>query len=128
MDNFNFETTKDEIFDLINNCRSNPSIILPELQKRESSFEGNSYMATEMKVESTEGVKAVSSCIQHMINSKNLKKLEYSTGLEDAAKELAEYLGQEGLISHRSQDGATLDDRVSKLGRWRSKLGELVAV
>lgn len=48
-----------------------------------------------------------------------MPELSRNTFLDKAAEQLAEHLGQNGIVSHIGKNGINLNERISKLGLWK---------
>jgi len=127
MADLDYPAIEAEVFRLINECRSNPSGMLQDIQNRLSSFEGNLFSAGGMKFESVEGEKAVEECLEYMIAFSSVDELIRIPALDSAAKSLGTFLFEHGGLDHIGKDGENLIQRVEKLGQWRGELGEILA-
>lgn len=47
--NLNFEDISNKIFELVNECRSNPSNVIETITSRLNSFEGKNFIASGIK-------------------------------------------------------------------------------
>lgn len=113
----------EEVYAFLNEVRKDPSSILPELKKMKKFYKDKEYRnpAFNYYIMTEEGISAVDDAIKHIETSFTQKLLERHEGLEQAAKELIDHLGPEGLTTAKDADLA-IEKRV------KSKISEPGAI
>ena len=90
-----------EVYEFLNQVRQNPQSIVPELQKMKKHYKDKEYRnpAFNYYIMTEEGVAAVDDAIKYLESSYPQQTLERHEGLEEAARELVDHLGPEGMTN-----------------------------
>lgn len=89
-------------------------------------FNKNLYKHPEkdVLVITNDGVDAVQEAMNYLDMIQPQKPLKQFEGLNRAAREIGEYLGQTGKVTHTSQNNQTFLQRVQKYGSWAVSISE----
>lgn len=113
------------VFDFQNYVRQNPKSLIPKLQQRLQSFEGNTlYRTGQIPLITNEGPNAVKEAIASLDKQPPLAPLKLSQGMTKACVDHARDIGGAGSYSHTGSDGSNLSKRLDRYGRWNGKIGE----
>jgi uncharacterized protein YkwD len=110
-------------------ARTSPSVYAQFLKEFRATFQGDAYRRPGGRpmILTSEGVRAVDEAIRFLQRQKPLPPLEWSSGLAEAAAELAEEQGESGDTGHVGRDGGDLRQRVERYGRWQGMIGENIS-
>ncbi|MDX1654075.1 MAG: CAP domain-containing protein [Candidatus Competibacteraceae bacterium] len=111
-----------------NAARSDPDQYVRHLKDYRADFDGKvRKLPGNVRVMTQEGTAAVDEAIEFLQDQQPLPSLEPSRGLTKAARDHAEDIGFEGLLSHRGSDGSLTPERVNRYGRWLDTVAENIA-
>jgi uncharacterized protein YkwD len=110
----------------INLARENPRGYAEHLRQFRRQFRGRSYLlpGTQTMVQTGEGVKAVDEAIRFLSRQKPLPPLAWSSGLAEAAAELADEEGESGAVGHQGRSSGGPRERIERHGQWHGRIGE----
>ena len=120
---------KNELFNLINSVRQNPSSFIPVLKTQQEyvNEENVMYRPGEVPIQLNESKENLfSDAINYLSNLNELPPFEYNKNLENAADDLVKDSGPKGLISHQDSKGYFCSDRVENYCEWEESLNELL--
>ena len=103
------------------------------IQERLATYEGKNFKVGNELYQSFDGQAAPEEAIACLENFGAKTKLERIPALDLAAKDLADYLGETGEVSHMGRvndKGAKsrMGDRIKAQGTWAGKIGEVIGV
>ena len=128
MEGFDSNKIAQDIFEYINMARSSPEDFTAKVQMRLNNYEGKNFKVDDQLYQSFEGKDAPEEAIAALQVTKPKPVLERAPGLDLAAKELADFLGESGEVSHKGKGDTRMGDRISKQGQWTGKIGEIIGV
>ena len=128
MEGFDSKKIAQDIFEFINMARSSPEDFTAKVQMRLNNYEGKNFKVDDQLYQSFEGKDAPEEAIAALQVTKPKPILERAAGLDLAAKELADFLGESGEVSHKGKGDTRMGDRISKHGQWTGKIGEIIGV
>lgn len=110
----------------INLARSEPHTYAGFLREFRGRFRGKLYMlpGSTIRMQTSEGVKAVDEAIKFLARQKPLQPLTWSAGLAAAASELAEEQGRSGAIGHFGSQSHGMQERIERYGKWERQIAE----
>ena len=120
---------KNELFNLINSVRQNPSSFIPVLKTQQEyvNEENVMYRPGEVPIQLNESKENLfSDAINYLSNLNELPPFEYNKNLENAADDLVKDSGPKGIISHQDSKGYFCSDRVENYCEWEESLNELL--
>jgi uncharacterized protein YkwD len=106
----------------INLARTSPRAYAGFLREFRGMFRGKYFLlpGSDIRMQTTEGVKAVDEAIKVLSRQKPLPPLAWSDGLAAAAAELAKEQGTSGATGH----GDGIRERIDRHGKWNRQIGE----
>lgn len=132
MEGFNPTQTADEIFVALNQLRETPQEFNKHIQARLDTYEGKNFKVGNELYQSFDGKAApeeAMACLENLAPKSTLIRVP---ALDLAAKDLADFLGESGEVSHMGKDtgkGKTrMGDRIKAHGKWAGKIGEVIGV
>lgn len=110
----------------INLGRSEPSTYAGFLREFRGRFRGEFYVlpGSTIRMQTSEGVKAVDEAIKFLSRLKPLPPLAWSDGLAAAAAELAEEQGRSGATGHVGRQSHGMRERIERHGKWERQIAE----
>jgi hypothetical protein len=125
---------KDVILEM-NKARNNPKkyaelYIKPMLEYNWGGpFGANSYLApgATIYISTQEGRNGIQSCIDDLSRRQGMSSLLPTKGLFLAAKDHADDTGPRGITGHTGSDGSSMDQRISRYGKWGGGAGENIS-
>ena len=113
----------------INLARSEPRSYAGFLREFRGLFRGNYYQlpGSSVRMQTSEGVKAVNQAIRFLERQKKLPPLGWSDGLAEAAAELSKEQGRTGDTGHDGRQSGGMRERIEKQGRWEKSIAENIA-
>lgn len=110
----------------INLARSEPRTYAGFLREFHGLFRGKYYLlpGSAVRMQTSEGVKAVNEAIRYLERQKKLPPLGWSDGLAAAAADLAEDQGRTGDTGHDGRQSGGMRERIEKQGRWEKSIAE----
>jgi uncharacterized protein YkwD len=123
------EATARAIVDETNRMRSNPAAYAEELVALLDRYNGNDIELAEVGYlyETQEGVAPVHEAIEVLRNTDPLPTLDYSTGLELAARDHVEDMGVAGMVGHVGTDRSLPRERAQRYGTIDNLQGENIS-
>jgi uncharacterized protein YkwD len=123
------EATARAIVDETNRMRSNPAAYAEELVALLDRYNGNDIELAEIGYlyETQEGVAPVHEAIEVLRNTDPLPTLDYSTGLELAARDHVEDMGVAGMVGHVGTDRSLPRERAQRYGTIGNLQGENIS-
>ena len=115
------------IFNLLNQFRSNPRQLAHHLEKIKKYLDKNTNVLSEpdkIKIQMIEGEIVFEDAIKYLKKLPPLPPLEWDDILSKSAQAHVDDIGPKGLLTYQSSDGTELDARVSKFGSYMENLGE----
>ena len=115
-----------EIFELHNNLRQNPMLIIPDLEALVEQFDGMLLKRPgKPTLRTKEGADAVKEAIEYLKTKTEMQPLRWCNEIAQASKDHTLDIGRKGLIQHDSSDGKTgVKERLRKYGNVISCYGE----
>ena len=128
MEGLNYDQICADILEQINKARASPEDFMVKVQERLNSYDGKNFTVDDQVYQSFEGEEAPKEAIAALQITQPKEQLERCAGLDQAAADLASYLGETGEVSHTGKDGTRMGDRISAHGKWTGKIGEIIGV
>lgn len=121
-----FDAIERDVLKWINRARTEPSRIIGELTKLGLHLRGKIYTNPETleRTEIKEGISAVQEALKFLRDQRPLPALKHSASLQQAAREHAADVGTAGDLRHESENGDSLDDRISRHAVWQYAVAE----
>ena len=115
-----------EIFELHNELRKDPKVLIPDLEEMKTKFDGMLLKRPgKVTLRTKEGVEAVNEAIKFLENQTQIQPLRWCDEIASASKDHATDIGPKGLIQHDSSDGKSgVKERLRKYGNVVSCYGE----
>ena len=118
-----------EIFDWHNKVRSNPSSIVPELEKHAANFTKELYLNRSdgrPTLQTKEGIVAVKEAIAILKAFKPCNALNWNSNIANACRDHVNDIGPKGLVGHASSENPQIKakHRMRKYGNVISCYGE----
>ena len=115
-----------QIFELHNELRQNPKMLIETLEEMKTKFDGNLYKREgKVTLRTKEGIDAVNEAIEFLNKTTPIQPLRWCEEIAQASKDHATDIGPKGLIQHDSSDGKTgVKERLRKYGNVVSCYGE----
>lgn len=101
-----YKEMTEEIYKFLNEVRQDPSGLIPELQKMKKFYKDKEYRNPTFNyyIMTEEGAAAIDDAINYINTIYPQKPLEIDAGLQEAARELVEHLGPEGLTNSKDPE------------------------
>lgn len=118
-----------EVFDMMNRVRANPKILVDDLQKMLSYFQGNTYKdpVSRINIITNEGPAAVHEAISFLKSCQSAPPVRLSKGLTQASRDHCYDIGPKGDVSHTGSDGSTMSERMERYGQWNRAIAENIS-
>lgn len=115
-----------DIFEMHNNLRKNPKMLVPDLEAMLEQFDGMLLKRPgKVTLRTKEGKEAVQEAIKFLNEASTIQPLRWSNEVGFAARDHGDDIGPKGLIQHDSSDGRTgVKERMRKYGNIVSCYGE----
>lgn len=115
-----------DIVDELNRARTDPRRYASSLEGDLRYYRGNLFRrpTDESALQTREGTSAVVEAIETLRKTKPLGALRPSSELTKSARDHVRDQAPRGLMNHKGTDGTMAWDRVSKYGRWETKVSE----
>ena len=117
-----------DIAKYINEIRANPQSFMEHVQARLDTYEGKNFDQSGVLFQSSEGKDAPEECLASLENMKPKEVMTRVAGLDQAAKDLADFNGETGATGHSGKDDSRMGQRMDRYGKWIGKVGEIVGV
>jgi uncharacterized protein YkwD len=121
-----FSKLEDQVLELINAVRTDPTFLVPDLEERLFSFQSsdyrNPYIGKFTRTE--EGKHAVAEAINFLRDQSPIEQVYLAKGLTNAARSHADDIGHHGLVSRRGSDKSLTIDRIERYGDWSGSSSE----
>ena len=117
----------DNIFNLLNQFRSNPRQLAHHLEKLKKYLDKKTNVLNEpdkVPIQMIEGEKVFNDAIKFLRKIQPLPPLEWDDTLCKSAQEHVNDIGPKGLLTYQSSDGTEPENRITKFGNYRENLGE----
>jgi uncharacterized protein YkwD len=125
MSKFDYDTLEKEIFDAINQVRTNPKSIIPYLTETIDSFKGDILcIPGKIPVTTLEGADAFIEAIEFLKHQKPVGKVVHDNNLSKATTDHVKDIGRRGLSSHEGSDGSTVTSRIERYCEWDTSVCE----
>ncbi|HEX9081617.1 MAG TPA: CAP domain-containing protein [Holophagaceae bacterium] len=112
----------------MSDVRVSPRAYAEHLKALREYFHGTLWrLPGKVPLRTAEGVAALDEAIRFLESVRPVGPLRFNEGLARAARGHARYLGQYGLLSHRSADGSGPAGRLDRMGRWQSLVAENIS-
>eukprot|EP00347_Sterkiella_histriomuscorum_P015378 403357243 len=109
-----------EIQEFTSQVRTDPTVLLPHLDKLLKSFRGNvMYLDPRCGIQTNEGPAAVQEAIDFVKSVTPIGGLSWNDQLAQACKSHVEDIGPKGLCQHESSTGETLSQKIEKITHQR---------
>ena len=115
------------IYNLLNQFRSNPRKLAYHLEKIKKYLDKNTNILSEpdkIKIQMKEGENVFNDAIKYLRNLPSLPPLVWDEVLTKSAQEHVNDIGPKGLLTYQSSDGTDLEKRITKYGNYLENLGE----
>jgi hypothetical protein len=115
-----------DIVEELNRARTDPRRYATSLEGDLRFYRGNLFRrpTDESALQTREGTAAVLEAIESLRKTKPLGALRSSSELTKSARDHVRGQAPRGLMNHKGTDGTMAWDRVSKYGRWETKVSE----
>jgi uncharacterized protein YkwD len=119
MSKINYDTLEREVFDLVNQVRSNPKSLIPYLTESIDYFKGDILcLPGKVPVTTLEGSNAFLEAINFLNKQKPVPKVARDNNLSHAAHDHVKDIGSKGLSSHEGSDGSSVTSRIERYCEW----------
>lgn len=121
-----FSKLEDQVLELINAVRTDPTFLVPDLEERLFSFQASDYRNpyTGKFTRTEEGKHAVGEAINFLRDQSPMEQVYLAKGLTNAARSHADDIGRHGLVSRRGSDKSLTIDRIERYGEWSGSCSE----
>ena len=121
-----FSKLEDQVLELINAVRTDPTFLVPDLEERLFSFQSSDYRNpyTGKFTRTEEGKHAVAEAINFLRDQSPMEQVYLAKGLTNAARSHADDIGRHGLVSRRGSDKSLTIDRIERYGDWSGSSSE----
>jgi len=118
-----------EVYDMMNRVRANPKILIDDLQKMLSYFQGNTYKdpVSRINIITNEGPAAVHEAVSFLKSCQSAPPVRLSKGLTQASRDHCYDIGPKGDVSHTGSDGSTMSERMERYGQWNRAIAENIS-
>ena len=115
-----------DIVEELNRARTDPRRYASDLESDLRFYRGNLFRrpTDESALQTREGTSAVREAIEALRKTRPLGALRASSELSKSARDHVRDQAPRGLMNHKGTDGSMAWDRVSKYGRWETKVSE----
>ena len=115
-----------DIVEELNRARTDPRRYASDLEGDLRFYRGNLFRrpTDESALQTREGTSAVREAIEALRKTRPLGALRSSSELSKSARDHVRDQAPRGLMNHKGTDGSMAWDRVSKYGRWETKVSE----
>jgi uncharacterized protein YkwD len=114
----------------LNNLRSDPQSYISILENDKTYFNNNIlYRPNQQPIQTYEGISIYDEAISFLNSQSALNnKLQQSSHLNKAAKDLVNCIGPRGLVTHEDSDGNFVSERVDKYTEWSEYCSECIVL
>ena len=115
------------IFDLLNQFRSNPRQLAHHLKKLKKYLDKSTNVLSEpgkVQFQMIEGEKVINETIKYLKKLPPIPPLEWEDALTLSAQHHVNDIGPKGILSYQSSDGTEPEDRITQYGNYMDALGE----
>ena len=115
------------IFNLLNQFRSNPRKLARHLEKLKIYLDKNTNILNEpnkMSIQMIEGENIFNDAIKYLKSLSPQPPLEWDDTLALSAQQHVNDIGPKGLLTYQSSDGTEPENRITKYGNYMESLGE----
>lgn len=115
-----------DIVEELNRARTDPRKYAASLERDLRFYRGNLFRRPndDSALQTREGTAAVLEAIEVLRNTRPVSALRSSSGLTMGARDHVRDQAPRGLMNHKGTDGTMAWDRVSRYGRWETKVSE----
>jgi uncharacterized protein YkwD len=123
-----FSRLEQDVFDEINQARTNPGSYLSYLKDLRRLYAGKQIrLSGNYVINTREGIPAVDEAVQYLQDTSSMPSLEWSNGMSLGAMDHVAEQGPAGETGHRSGDGRHPLDRMNHYGEGQGMIAENIA-
>ena len=123
-----FSRLEQDVFDEINQARTNPGSYLSYLKDLRRLYAGKQIrLAGNYVINTKEDVRAVDEAYQYLRDTNSIPSLTWSNGMSLGAMDHVAEQGPTGETGHRSGDGRQPWDRINQYGEGRGMIAQNIA-